>query len=223
MIILENAAEKIREFNNNPDDRPRGSYHQVLTAREGRRSFVDENGNITDRHLYMIDWALRSYFMMNRGNRMGAEEQFVNRLGNNLQGDETMSILARLRDVTIIVHDLQDYKADAEKLYESLSDPEHGLSADGTYFCVGATKVMHCLFPELFVMLDQNVGRAVGYRSGQYNNFWFYWKVMNICTNDINEWIEIHGSTDSLLQLDLPPTTLPRIFDKCASIMGRLR
>ncbi|MEI9476122.1 MAG: hypothetical protein WCO26_06070 [Deltaproteobacteria bacterium] len=219
MIILENAAGKITEFNNYPD-RPRESYHQVLTARAGTRSFVQENGNITDSHLYLIDWALRSYFMMNRGNRMGAQEEFISKLANNLRNNETKSILARLRDVTIIAPEVQHYKSDAEKLYESLSNREHGLSADGTYFCVGATKVMHCLFPELFVMLDQNVGKAVGYRPGQYNNFWSYWKVMDVCRHEIEEWKEIHGSIDSLLQLDLPPTTLPRIFDKCASIMG---
>lgn len=219
MKILENAAEKIREFNNSKD-RPRESYHQVFTARTGRRSFVDENGNISDRHICLIDRALRSYFIMNKGNKMGGKEEFVNKLGNNLRDNETKSILAKLRDVTITAHDLQDYKSDAEKLYESLSNCEHGLSADGTYFCVGATKVMHCLFPELFVMLDKNVGKAVGYRPGQHNNFWSYWKVMDICKNELKEWEKINGSTDGLLQLDLPPTTLPRIFDKCASIMG---
>jgi len=220
MIILENAAEKIRRFNNYPKDRPRESYHQVLTARAGRRSLVREDGNISNEHLHLTDWALRSYFMMNRGNRMGDEEEFVNKLGNNLRDNVTKSILAKLRDVTIIAHNLQDYKSNTEKLYESLSNCEHGLSADGTYFCVGATKVMHCLFPELFVMLDQNVGKAVGYRSGQHNNFSSYWRVIDICRKELKEWEEIHGSTDTLLQLDLPPTTLPRVFDKCASIMG---
>lgn len=218
MIILENAAGKIKEFNNYPD-RPRESYHRVLTAREVRRSFVNENGNIMDNHLYLIDRALRSYFMMNRGNRMGRTEEFINKLGNSLRENETRNILANLRDVSITAP-LQNYKSDAKMLYESLSNREQGLSADGTYFCVGATKVMHCLFPELFVMLDQNVGKAVGYRPAQYNNFGFYWNVMDICRKELEEWQEIHNNTDSLLQLDTPPTTLPRIFDKCASIMG---
>jgi hypothetical protein len=218
MIILENAAGKIKEFNNYPDW-SHESYHKVLTAREVRRSFVNENGNIMDNHLYLIDRALRSYFMMNRGNRMGRTEEFINKLGNSLRDNETRNILANLRDVSITAP-LQNYKSDAKMLYESLSNREQGLSADGTYFCVGATKVMHCLFPELFVMLDQNVGKAVGYRPAQYNNFGFYWNVMDICRKELEEWQEIHNNTDSLLQLDTPPTTLPRIFDKCASIMG---
>ena len=220
MNIIENAAEKIREFNSNPKDRPRESYHSVLAARAGRGSFVHENGSVGDKYLDMIDWALRSYFMMNRGNRMGDKEEFVNKLINKLRSDETKRILARLRDVSITSPNLEDYKSDSEELYESLSNPRDGLSADGSCFCVGATKVMHCLFPELFIMLDQNVAKAVGYSSGQYNNFSSYWKVMKICSNELTEWRRIYGSTDSLLQLDLPPTTLTRTFDKCASIMG---
>lgn len=221
MKIFKNAAQKIRDFNNYPD-RPRESYHRVLNAREGRKSFVGENGNVNLHYINMIDLALRlrSYFMMNRGNRMGAQEQFTRKLANILRENETKRILAILREFTIIDPDVESYKSDAEKLYESLSNPEHGLSADKTYFCVGATKVMHCLFPELFIMLDQNVGRAVGYRPSQYNNFDSYWNVMNICREELEEWQEIHNDTDSLLQLDTPPTTLPRIFDKCASIMG---
>ncbi|MEW6003564.1 MAG: hypothetical protein AB1638_13085 [Nitrospirota bacterium] len=219
MIIFENAEQKIRAFNSYPD-RPRESYHRVLTARQRERSFVQQNGNVSDENLYLIDRALRSYFMMNRGNRMGTTEGFVSKLGNILRNNEINGILARLREVTIIAPNLQQYKPDAKRLYESLSKSEHGLSADGTHFCVGATKVMHCLFPELFVMLDQNVGKAVGYRPSQYNNFESYWNVMDICRKELKEWQEIHNDTNSLLQLDTPPTTLPRIFDKCASIMG---
>jgi hypothetical protein len=43
---------------------------------------------------------------------------------------------------------------------------------------------------------------------------------MNICREELDEWKEMYGNTDALLQLDLPPTTLPRIFDKCTFIMG---
>lgn len=219
MKIFNNVTQKIRDFNNYPD-RPRESYHRVFTETQRERSFVQQNGNVSDENLYLIDRALRSYFMMNRGNRMGTTEGFVSKLANILRNNETKGILARLREVTIIAPNLQQYKPDAKRLYESLSKSEHGLSADGTHFCVGATKVMHCLFPELFVMLDQNVGKAVGYRPGQHNNFESYWNVMDICRKELKEWQEIHNDTDSLLQLDTPPTTLPRIFDKCASIMG---
>jgi hypothetical protein len=220
MKILKDAAQKIKAFNDLPNDDPR-DYHLVLLARGGEKSLVDRHGNVSDKLLAIIDKALRGYFMMNRGNRMGSKEEFVNKLRNKLASYETRRILATLRAVTIVSPTLEDYRSEVEKLYESLSNREDGLSMDGSYFCVGTTKAMHCLLPELFVMLDQNVGKAVlEYSAGQYNNFASYWKVMKICRDELLEWRKLYGSTDSLLKLDYEPTTLTRIFDKCAFIMA---
>jgi len=220
MRILTDAAQKIRAFNDLSNDDPR-DYHLVLLAREGEKSLVDSHGNVSDKLLAMIDKALRGYFMMNRGSRMGSKEEFVNKLRNKLASYETKRILATLRDVTIISPSLEDYKLDVEKLYESLSNCEDGLSVDGSYFCVGTTKLMHCLLPELMVMLDQNVGKTVlNYSPGQYNNSVSYWKVMKICRDELMEWQRRCGSTSSLRNLDCEPTTLTRIFDKCAFIMA---
>ncbi len=224
MRILNNAAKKIQAFNSNPKDRPRESYHRVLLARAGRKSFVGEDGSVSDeQHLRMIDWALRSYFMMNRGKNhgsMGSKEEFVSKLVNKLGSDEIRRILVRFTDLSIMSPSLEDCKSDAEGLYESLSNREDGLSANGTYFYVGTTKVIHCLFPELFVLLDSKVAKVVLVRSYGYNNFSSYWKVMEICRGELVEWQELYGSTDSLLQLDTEPTTLTRIFDKCAHAMA---
>jgi hypothetical protein len=223
MKILDNAAKKIKEFNSNPKDRPRKSYHCVLDARAGKRSFVDKNGSVSHKYLEMIDWALRSYFAMDRGNSyrggtsMGNRKQFVNKLGNKLGSHEARKLLAALRDVSIISSSLEVHRLHAEELYKSLSNPEDGLSANKTRFCVGTTKVMHCLLPEFFVLLDSNVGKNVlNYSGGQYNNFVSYWKVMEICRDELLEWQKLYGSIDSLLNLDSEPTSLTRIFDKCA-------
>ena len=152
---------------------------------------------------------------------MGSEKEFVGRLTNKLGVGEVKRILARLRDVSIISPNLEDYKSDAQELYESLSNPKGGLSADGTCFCVGATKVMHCVLPEFFVMLDKNVGKAVGFSSGRYNNFASYWRVMETCRAELLEWQTEYGNTDSLLALDDEPTTLTRVFEKCAFKIGK--
>ncbi len=221
MYILKDAAEKISRFNSNLKDRPRGSYHRVLDARAGRESFVDEDGSVSGEYLEMIDWALRSYFMMNRGNKMGSEADFVGKLKNKLASDEIKEILARLRDVTIMYVNLEDYKSDAEELYESMSNRNSGLSADKTHFCVGTTKVMHCLFPEFSVLLDKKVAEVVLKRSSNYNNFPSYWKVMRRCQDELIEWQRIFGNAASLLNTDWTPTTLTRIFDKCATIVGK--
>lgn len=224
MIILRNAAEKIIAFNENPKDRPRESYHQVLTAREGNMSFVTPDGNVNKNNLEKIDLALRSYFSMNRGGRMGETEEFLDRLIVNLQKEQIRKILARLREVSITFPEIKDYKSDAEELYDSFSNPNGGLSIDGTNFCVGATKVMHCLFPELFIMLDRNVAesiRSTNHSFGRnHNNFVSYWEAMRVCKKELEEWQKENGDLDSLLRLDDEPTTLTRIFDKCAFIMA---
>lgn len=224
LIILNNAAQKIRDFNENPKDKPRESYHNVLIARKGRMSFVDKGGSISNEYLKLIDCTLRSYFMMNRGNRMGECDEFLNKLVKKLQLSEIRRSLKKFQEVDIINFNLENYKLEAERLYEALSNPQNGLSRDHTYFCVGATKVMHCLFPELFIPLDNNVAKSLKnsyyFFSPQYNNFSAYWKAMKICRNELMEWQRTNGSIDSLLQLDISPTTLTRIFDKCATIMA---
>lgn len=244
--ILKDAAEKIRAFNELPRDNP-VDYHFVLLIREGKNSLVDREGDVSDkplgmvtkaRNLYnfpfrppsncslsdkpieVIEKALRGYFKMNRRNMMGSEEEFMGKLTNILGSAEIKSILARFRDATIMSCNLDACRSDVEKLYEYLSNPQTGLSADRTRFCVGTTKTIHCLLPELFVLVDSTVAEVVLVRSYGYNNFSSYWKVMEICRGELVEWQELYGSTDSLLELDPEPSTLTRIFDKCAHAMA---
>ena len=220
MKILANAAEKIKKFNNSPDA-PRESYHRVLKTRAGANSVIDHHGSVSNEHLIMVDKALRSYFGMNRGKRMGSTGQFVSNLSNKLADNKARNTLATLRGVTAISPNLDGYKSDAQELYESLSNRENGLSADGTYFCVGTTKVMHCVLPELFVMLDGVAAKGIRkcyLLQSNYNNFKSYWKVMKICRDELLEWQRLYGNIKSLLNLDPEPTSLTRIFDKCAIV-----
>ena len=220
MRIFNNAKEKIDAFNQNLTDNNPKDYHSVLSARKGNTSVVDLNGQINNRHLKLIDKVLRGYFMMNRGNRMGRKGEFTIRLGGILSSRKLKKILVSLRSITILSSNLEKYRSKSEKLYEALSSRECGLSGDHTYFCVGATKILPMLFPELFIMLDKNVGKACGYSPGQYNNFQAYWKVTKLCYGELIEWNNKYGSIDNLLCLDKQPTHLTRIFDKCATMMG---
>ena len=220
MKILAHAAEKIEKFNNSPDA-PRESYHRILKTRVGANSVIDHHGSVYNEHLIMVDKALRSYFGMNRGNKMGSTEQFVSKLRNKLANNKARNILATLRGITTMYPNLDVYKSDAQELYESLSNRKNGLSADGTRFCVGTTKVIHCLLPELSVMLDKNAAKGVRVYypvTYNYNNFISYWEVMTICKDELLEWQNLYGSIDSLLNLDPEPTSLTRIFDKCAIV-----
>ena len=216
MLILDNAKLKIETFNNNPKYRGREDYCCILLARGQEKSLVDKDGNISAESLELLDKVLRGYFRMNRLNAMGNPREFVSKLREKFANRELGSILAKLRDVTIMSNNLEEYKADIEKLYESLSNPVDGLSSNNRRFCVGTTKLVHCLYPELFVMVDSTVGCVVlNLKHGQYNNFSSYWKVLKRCNNELGEWQRLCGSTDDLLRLDSGPTTLTRIFDKC--------
>jgi len=220
MYILKNAEQKIVKFNS----RSYGElalYHGILNARGDKKSLVDEAGNVSDGFLEMIEATLRGYFGM--GKRMLNDKGgFIKNLSNKLESDEARNVLTKFSGKCISSPNLADYRSDVEVLYERLSAKgQDRLSQKDYRFCVGATKIMHCLFPELFVMLDKYVGCALGYLQGEYNNFEAYWATMNICRQELKEWQELYGSTDSLLRLDLKPTTLARIFDKCATIMGK--
>lgn len=225
MIILRNAKEKIRIFNDEyrNNDLPRESYHDVITAREGNMSFVGHDANVNNNNIIQIDWALRSYFRMNKGGKMGNTEEFVDRLRTKLQSEQIRNILVRFREVSITLPNINNYKSDVEELYNSFSSHNYGLSSDGTMFCVGATKVMHCLFPEFFIMLDRRVAKTIRRITpnfgSNYNNLVSYWQAMMICRNELEAWQEENGDLHNLLNLDNDPTTLTRIFDKCAYIM----
>ena len=137
MHILSDADAKIQRFNADPRDRPRAPrYHSLLTAKLASGPPV----LIHDKYHRMIDQALRSYFSMNRGGRMGSETDFVGRLKDKLRDRRAERILARFSDVKIASSDLAACKSDAKELYEFFSNPEDGLSRDRTWFCVGATR-----------------------------------------------------------------------------------
>ncbi len=53
---------------------------------------------------------------------MGNEDDFVMRLNNKLGIDFMRNILARLRNVILTAPDLNNYRSDAEQLYESFSN-----------------------------------------------------------------------------------------------------
>ncbi len=180
MYILKNAEEKIAKFNSRSYGDPK-LYHDVLDARGDKKSLVDESGNVSEGFLEMIEVALRGYFGMDK-RMLNDKGEFINNLSNKLESDEVRNVLTKFRGMCINSPNLADYRSDVEVLYERLSAKgEDRLSQKDDRFRVGATKIMHCLFPELFVMLDKHVGCALGYLQGEYNKFEAYWAAMNIC------------------------------------------
>jgi len=218
--ILENVAEKIKKYDGCHKSRKYNSaYRRVLEARGGKHCLVDEEGNVSEKSLQVIEKALIDFEMGGHGQM---DRGFKDRLKQKLEAGETKEVLKKFRNVQIYSPNLKEIKSDAEKLYNTLSvSGEDGLSARKDCFDVGATKIMNFLFPDLFVIVDKNVKKAL-HKSGPLN-FKKYWDIMMICHEELDEWKKSHGTLGNLLELDSKPTTLTRIFDKCAFIMGKLK
>lgn len=216
--ILEDAETKLEAWRRhypNAGDSNSPSYRRILEARGSDSSNVDANGHVTEQTLQLIKEVLRDKFDMYH--QVG--DTFPQKLSKKLQDARVKAILIRIRNLSICSTSLEDLKPDTDELYASLSAPgPSGLSFRSDHFCVGATKTMNFLFPELFVMLDRCVAKALCLNP--YNKFSVYWSVLRLCHDDLEEWRNIRGSLDSLVALDVPPTTSVRIFDKCATVMG---
>jgi len=145
---------------------------------------------------------------------------FAARLTAELQTDGVRHALRTLCALNISTVPPNLVVEEARLLYSTLSAPGvGGLSQANKRFCVGATKVMNFLFPELLVMLDKYAARGVGLR--RYNNFDAYWSVEKCCHKELQEWVNVRGNVGTLIALDYPaPSTATRIFDKCALVMG---
>ena len=228
-VIFENAKNKIEYYNNLPKaETYNQAYKKVLSARKGSSSLVNDDGNISEESLKILEYGLRK-FEMNRFNQMG--NAFREKLSKKLQKGEIMEILKNLRDLRIESEEWKEHKDEIEKLYRELStEGESSLHTGKKRFDVGATKIMNFLFPELFVMLDSNVAKTLNQlglikirRRGSTYDFSFeiYWQVMKICKMELEEYQKRHGDLQSLLDMDDEPTTLTRIFDKCAFAMAK--
>lgn len=230
-IILENAKEKIEYYNNLPSAKTyNDAYKEVLNARKGNSSLINEDGSVSKESLEIIDYALRKFRM---GRQIGRRKEgmFLEKLSNKLNLDESKTILKKLRNLRIESNGWKDVKDDIQKLYNELSKGgSDSFDAKGKRFGVGASKIMNFLFPELFVMVDSNVANTLnqfGYikipRKGYtyYFSFEFYWEIMEICRKELEEYQKRHGNLQRLLDMDDKPTTLTRIFDKCAFVMAK--
>jgi len=222
--IFESLTEKIKGYDRQRKGKQYNSaYRRVLNARAGSSSLVDEYGNVSEQSLRVIEEGLRKFEMARFGKM---DKKFRDRLKNKLQRQSVREVLKKFRNIQIESQEWQEYKDDVEKLYNALSaGGSDGLSADGKQFDVGATKIMNFLFPELFVIVDKNVTKTltelgligIPRKGGTYDySFDSYWQIMQICYRELEQCVRLYGDIQNLLEFDKKPTTLTRIFDKCA-------
>jgi len=218
--ILEDADTKLQAwrdcYRSGGGGDPNSPYRQILNARAGGKSNVDANGLVGIRRLGLIWKVLMCHFGMEHQ----VDHTFPAKLQAKLADPAIMALLQEMRDLSLDSVNLAGMKDDTCVLYSTLSTPgPQGLSYRGDRFCVGATKTMNFIFPELYVMLDECVAKAVDLYP-HHNKFEAYWSALLKCQGELKAWHEAHGSLDSLVALDSPPpSTAIRVFDKCATVM----
>lgn len=221
--IFEKVKDKIEKYDmQRKGQQYNNAYQEVLNARAGNNSLVDEDGIVSERSLKRIEEGLRKFEMARFGKM---DSKFSDKLKKKLQRDDIKEILKKFRNMRIESQEWQKYRDAVKKLYDILSaGGSDGLSADGDRFDVGATKIMNFLFPELFVMVDKHVTETlvrkglirISRKGGTWDySFESYWRIMEICNYELGQYRERYGSVQSLLEMDKQPTTLTRIFDKC--------
>ena len=217
MRVLQNAKAKIERYNKTKifDEKYNKAYHDLLMAREKNICLVDENGGVSDSHLSIVERTLIAFEMKAHGQM---DSQFKEKLRNKLENNEIRKFLRLFREFTVLSPQIWNLKKETGILFEELASKEKGLDANGNHFGVGAAKIMNFLFPELFVIMDSNV--RLGLELSEFSTFKNYWQIMTICHEELEEWQSEFGTLENIIHLDNQPTTLPRIFDKCAFVMG---
>jgi len=155
-LILENAGAKIARFNDE-------GLHYNLVANEIYKKRNDEGDPFSESFLQYL---IAGLIVFDLGRWMGSKRYafegggFALRLNSKLH--EIRQLLEPLMKLSLAQIDLQEHRDAIMRAYETLSAKGSGaLHEDQTKsFHVGATKILHFLNPELFIIVDSNAARA---------------------------------------------------------------
>lgn len=147
MPILDERAEKlIAEYNRNPRCAKR--YNPAATTvYQARRRFEDPF--VPAFELHIID-GLKKFDM---GRTMAKD--FPRRLQVCLQAVRARPLISRFRECRISSADLSANGAEIEAIYQCLAGAGNLHPKNQSH--VAATKILHWLFPDLFLMVDSKV------------------------------------------------------------------
>ena len=215
--ILENPEFKITQFNEQ-------GLHYNIVANEiyNVRSQI---GNPFDK--LFLPYIIAGLVSFDIGRMMGRNKyslnrnSFASRLNSKLQ--KVRPYLEPLLAYNLLSSDLEGYDSKVKEAYNILSNGAiGGLHEYQKSFHVGATKIMHFLHPELFIIIDSNAARA--FRSAWDIPFLksaqpgyspeLYTECMKRVKKDISEY-----GIDKFRALE-PNTPLTRIYDKLTFITG---
>jgi hypothetical protein len=215
--ILENAKEKITRFNNE-------GLHYNLVANE---IYKMRNGIIDPFDKSFLKYLIAGLTVFDLGRMMGSKKYdfkdgFASRLDSKLQ--EIKRLTEPLMKLSLASIDLQEHRDVIKKAYETLSVKGPGaLYNEQKSFYVGATKILHFLNPELFIIVDSNAARAfhdswgLPFRNATQPGYSaeLYFECMKCAKTDILE----HG-LERFRALDKPDVPLTRIYDKLTFVTG---
>jgi len=219
-MITANAQQKLQEYN-------KLCLHYNLVADSVYIYRQECDDLFSENYLRYIVAALISFDM---GRMMGEgtrgkydvnQGEFAARLLRKLQA--ISQHIGEISAVSILNCDIDTLTARIQAAYQILSEGgSNSLSATEKEFHVGATKIMHFINPNLFLIIDSNAARAFhrehsipyknttqpGYTAALYTQ----------CIKEARQEIIDYGS-DNFQALE-PATPVMRIFDKLSFITG---
>lgn len=217
--ILKNAPQKTSRFND------MGLHYNLVAEQVDKKRLAGAGSPFDEPFLPYIVAGLISFDM---GRWMGKEPYdlddngFAARLQRKLRQLEPM--LEPLLRLGLPETDLEKHSHAIEEAYELLSEKgaEALHSTPASRFHVGATKILHFLNPNLFIIIDSNASRAFKCAHGvRFSNTTQpgysaerYFECMQHAKHDI----AAYGSR-KFQALD-PDTPITRIYDKLTFITG---
>lgn len=211
--ILAHAAQKITRFDEI------GLHYNLVANQIYQKRF---DGDTDPFDISFLPYIIAGLISFDLGRMMGTKrydikckESFASRLKCKLQQIEPQ--IKPLLDFSLTQIDLELHKGDIAQAHNILSARgNHALHDKGKSFYVGATKILHFLNPNLFIIVDSNATRAFqeayavrpGYSEGRYI------ERMEHARKDILEY-----GLESFQALE-PGVPITRIYDKLTFITG---
>lgn len=227
-MILDNAAEKIQHFNRIAIHYE-AVYHYVIRRRVDTKDLFDTDF-LDDITAGLISFDMQR--MMGGAKYMiEGREAWASKLKDALQRHASFLSQVKTLNLQSVQLDKGNLDQKIAAVFDDLSDPAHsGLNRrkESERFHVGASKILHFLIPDFFIILDSNARNELAknhpFRKHETDGA-SYVRAMQLYQVELTKWSQAKGDPDykELIALDsswkrfngVSTTPLPRIVDKC--------
>jgi len=229
--ILYNADKKIKYFNR-IGIHYEAVYHYVIRRRKETEQIYDKN---------FLDDIVAGLISFDMQRMMGKKKyitegknSWAERLYNTLNPHKANIVSLRSYKLQSINFDGNGIGQTIENIFNDLSKPGNeslNRRSDKESFSVGASKILHFLIPDLFIILDSNAKRELK-KNHKFPDIKIdgslYMKAIRIYQRELKQWEQTEGDPQfrKLLAIDTSwknfggkrTTPLPRIIDKCTFV-----